>query len=409
MIEVTVSITKPTPKRPTVQAMLYWKDENGKKHQASKTTGIKVVKGKKKELMKLAEKKAELIRAEFEKKLNENENMNNIIDDVDTRQEMLFDEYLQQWLESIENTKKESTIGGYSSNINAIICPYFKELKIKLKDLKTIHLQDFFDYEYRLGKSARTVKHYYNNIHQALEKARKIEIIPYNPSDNCQLEKPKEYIPVIYNEEELNVFLKKIKGSDIEVPITLIAVYGLRREEVIGLKWSQIDWENNLLTISHVVTQTTIKHKRIMSKSNTAKNLSSYRSLPLDPVKNFLLKVKEQQEINKKRFGNAYKNTENYICVNEEGELMKPDRLTKRFSKFLKDNNLKKIRVHDLRHSIGSLLIKEASTREVQEWLGHANVSTTEIYTHLDSKNKEHTANVIKSKLYIEKMLVLEN
>lgn len=88
---------------------------------------------------------------------------------------------------------------------------------------------------------------------------------------------------------------------------------------------------------------------------------------------------------------------------------MKPDRLTKRFSKFLKDNNLKKIRVHDLRHSIGSLLIKEASTREVQEWLGHANVSTTEIYTHLDSKNKEHTANVIKSKLYIEKMLVLEN
>lgn len=73
----------------------------------------------------------------------------------------------------------------------------------------------FFDYEYRLGKSARTVKHYYNNIHQALEKARKIEIIPYNPSDNCQLEKPKEYIPVIYNEEELNVFLKKIKSKQL--------------------------------------------------------------------------------------------------------------------------------------------------------------------------------------------------
>lgn len=76
---------------------------------------------------------------------------------------------------------------------------------------------------------------------------------------------------------------------------------------------------------------------------------------------------------------------------------------SRKFSKFLKDNNLKKIRLHDLRHSVASLLIKGASTREVQDWLGHANVSTTEIYTHLDSTDKEHTANIIMEKLNLEK------
>lgn len=401
MIEVTVS-TYIKRGRTTVQAILYWKDKNGVKHQKSKTTGIKIIKGKKKELMKLAKEKAESIRAEKELELNKPNDLESTTN-VNNRQELLFHEYMQQWLKSIKHTKKESTIGGYSSNINAIICPYFEEHPIKLKDLKTIDLQDFFDHQYELGKSATTVKHYYTNIHQALEKARKTGIISLNPAKDCDLEKPKQFIPNIYNQDELNILLQKIKGSDIEIPVTLIAIYGLRREEILGLRWSQIDWENNLLTISHVVTQTTIDHKRILSKSNTTKNNSSYRSLPLEPVKDFLLSIKEQQEKDKKIFGNAYKNAENYICVNEEGTLIKPDTLTRKFSKFLKDNDLKKIRLHDLRHSVASLLIKGASTREVQDWLGHANVSTTEIYTHLDSTDKEHTANIIMEKLNLEK------
>ena len=67
---------------------------------------------------------------------------------------------------------------------------------------------------------------------------------------------------------------------------------------------------------------------------------------------------------------------------------------------------VKKIRLHDLRHSVGSLLIKSASTQEVQEWLGHANVSTTEIYTHLDSKNKVNTANIIMDKLCLDEIAI---
>lgn len=107
----------------------------------------------------------------------------------------------------------------------------------------------------------------------------------------------------------------------------------------------------------------------------------------------------EKQEKNKNFFGNAYKNSENYICVNSEGELIKPDTLTRKFSKFLKDNNLRKIRFHDLRHSVGSILIKQVSTREVQEFLGHSNIQTTELYTHLDDSAKIIAANAISKML----------
>ena len=290
--------------------------------------------------------------------------------DVAERQEMDFDEYMVKWLDSISNTKSPTTIGGYSSNINAIICPYFIEKKIKLNKLSTLDLQDFFDEQYRLGKSARTVKHYYNNIHQALEKARKIGIISSNPADDVALEKPRQYIPQIYNKQELKELLKLIKQSDIAVPVMLIAHYGMRREEAIGLKYSQVNWDTNEIIISHVVTTTTIDGKRVLNKSDIPKNDSSFRTLPLIPVmREFLLDVKKQQDADRKLFGNSYKNTEHYICVDAEGKLINPDTLTKKFAKFLKDNGLKKIRLHDLRHSVGTLLIKKVSTREVQEWL----------------------------------------
>ena len=163
-----------------------------------------------------------------------------------------------------------------------------------------------------------------------------------------------------------------------------------------GIKRPRINMAANEITIAHTVVATTVNNKRILVKKDIPKNNSSYRTLPMIPtIKEFLLNIEQKQDKNRKLFGKNYKNTDNYVCVDSEGVLIHPDALTRKFKKFLKDNNLKKIRLHDLRHSVGSLLIKNASTREVQEWLGHSNVSTTEIYTHLDSSSKQNSANII--------------
>lgn len=302
-----------------------------------------------------------------------------------------------KWLESISNTKKKSTVGGYESNIKSIICPYFEERGIKLTELTTLDLQDFYDYQYEIGKDPRTVLHYYRNINQVLEKARKTKLIIINPNNDCQIEKPKQFIPNVYSKKELKTFLDKIKDTDIAVPVMLIGVYGLRRSEALGVKWDRVNFEDSQLTIAHTVVQTTINKKRIIDKKNIPKNNSSYRSFPLkDFLKNFLKETYKKQEENKKIFGNSYLNKENYVCVKMDGSLILPDTLSKKFKKFLKDNNLREIRIHDLRHSVATILLNNgANLREVQDNMGHSNVSTTEIYTHLDSSSKEHTANIM--------------
>ena len=110
----------------------------------------------------------------------------------------------------------------------------------------------------------------------------------------------------------------------------------------------------------------------------------------------------EQQQLNRKIFGDAY-STEylDYILVNELGELMKPGFITQHFGLIRDKNNLKFIRFHDLRHSCATLLYDNGvSLKEIQEWLGHSNIATTaNIYTHLNYKNKINSANAIMSLL----------
>lgn len=396
MIDVTVSTQI---KKGIYYAVLYYNDPIKGYQYKWKSTKIKIVDGKQKRLHKQAEQeannKAEELRKAFEKELNTSI--------IEKRQDVLFSDYSLDWLESISKTKKKSTIGGYESNIKAIICPYFKEKCIKLTELTTLDLQDFYDSQYKLGKDPRTVLHYYRNINQILEKARKTKLILVNPNVDCQIVKPDPYIPSVYSKKELKTFLDKIKDTDIAVPIMLIGVYGLRRSEAIGVKWDRINFEDNQLTIAHTVVQTTINNKRIIDKKDIPKNTSSYRTFPLkDFLKDFLKETYKKQEENKKLFGNSYLNKENYVCVKMDGSLILPDTLSKKFKKFLKDNNLREIRLHDLRHSVATILLNNgANLREVQDNMGHSNVSTTEIYTHLDSSSKEHTANIMNDILKV--------
>ena len=399
MIDVTVSLQTKLEKSPFYYAVLHWVDPIKKDQYKWKSTKVRYIDESKKRLHNQAEQeasnKAEEIRQNFEKELNTTT--------IQKRQDVLFSNYSLQWLDSISKTKKKSTIGGYESNIKSIICPYFEKKRIKLTELTTLDLQDFYDYQYKLGKDPRTVLHYYRNINQTLEKARKTKLILVNPNTDCQIVKPDPYIPSVYSKKELKTFLDKIKDTDIAVPIMLIGVYGLRRSEAIGVKWERVNFEDSQLTIAHTVVQTTINKKRIVDKKDIPKNNSSYRTFPLkDFLKEFLKETYERQEENKKIFGNSYLNKENYVCVKMDGSLILPDTLSKKFKKFLKDNNLREIRLHDLRHSVATILLNNgAHLREVQDNMGHSNVSTTEIYTHLDSSSKEHTANIMNDILKV--------
>ena len=169
----------------------------------------------------------------------------------------------------------------------------------------------------------------------------------------------------------------------------------------MGLKWDAIDFTRKTITIRHTVQRFKINGKTQFVFKDKTKSQSSYRTLPLfDFIEELLKEYKNINVEYKKIFGNTYCNTyKDYICLMPNGELMKPGYLSHTFSKVLVDNELKRIRLHDLRHSCATLLIQnKVPVKDIQIWLGHSNIQTTMIYTHLDESNKEISAQVLVAK-----------
>ena len=309
--------------------------------------------------------------------------------------DILFTDFLLKWLRVAKSTVKLTTYASYEMMATRIIIPYFETLNIKLKELTTEDIQEFYSAQLE-RVSANTVIHYHAVIHRALKYAVKIKTIQSNPAVNVERPRKEKFIGSFYDKKEINTLFDIIQGHPLEVAIKLAAFYGLRREEIIGLKWTAIDFENNTLTIQHTVTECNLDGKHIEVASDTAKTDSSLRTMPL--VTNFremLLAKKEKQEHYRKLCGRSYcKEYLDYIFVNEMGERWKPRCLSDGFKRILEQNGLRRIRFHDLRHTCASLLLaNNVPMKKIQEWLGHSDFSTTaNIYAHLDYQSKIFSA-----------------
>ena len=309
--------------------------------------------------------------------------------------DILFTDFLLKWLRVAKSTVKLTTYASYEMMATRIIIPYFETLNIKLKELTTEDIQEFYSAQLE-RVSTNTVIHYHAVIHRALKYAVKIKTIQSNPAVNVERPRKEKFIGSFYDKKEINTLFDIIQGHPLEVAIKLAAFYGLRREEIIGLKWTAIDFENNTLTIQHTVTECNLDGKHIEVASDTAKTDSSLRTMPL--VTNFramLLAKKEKQEHYRKLCGRSYcKEYLDYIFVNEMGERWKPRYLSDGFKRILEQNGLRRIRFHDLRHTCASLLLaNNVPMKKIQEWLGHSDFSTTaNIYAHLDFQSKISSA-----------------
>lgn len=316
--------------------------------------------------------------------------------------EMLFSEYLESWLEIIKGSVAVSTYASYSAMATRIIALYFKEKGVILKDITAKNIQDFYLHELK-KVSASTVVHYHALIHKALKYAMKIDLIDVNPADKVERPKRERFVGSFYDAEEMNELFKAAKGTKLELPILFGAFYGLRRSEAIGLKWDAVDFEQNTLVIKHTVTSCNLDGKLTIVESDTTKTKSSMRTLPLVPfVRERLLMLKDEQKENRRLCGRSYsKEYSGYICVNEIGDLIKPNYVTEFFPKLLEANGLRRIRFHDLRHSCASLLLANGvPMKQIQEWLGHSDFSTTaNIYAHLDYSSKLNSADALLSGL----------
>jgi integrase len=377
-------------------------NEYGKRKPEWHSTGLKVDNNERKnnQIRKQAEKilNEELVRVNAE---NSFSNKMNTIAKNSKYSNMLFSDYMLEWLENIKPKVVQSTYIGYEQVIKGRLCPYFKSKKIKLIDLRPRDIQDFINYLYKQRLKGSTIAHYTSNMNTALKEAVIAEIIPSNPMDRIESVKKEVYIPEFYTDNELLDLIEVIKAQDLELPLTLGIIYGLRREEILGLTWNAIDFNNKSITIRKTVGRGKYDGVTQFLIKDIPKNKSSYRTLPMfDFIADLLKKYKEKYKQNEKIFGSTYiTDYKDFICLMDNGELVKPDYVDRTFSRILKENGFRHIRLHDLRHSCATLLLRNGvPLPEIQKWLGHSNIVTTQRYSHLDQNDKSIPANMIETK-----------
>ena len=316
--------------------------------------------------------------------------------------DMLFTEYLEEWLKIAKGSVRPVTLASYASMVKFPIKPYFEQRGITLGDLKPVHIQKFYADQLERVK-ANSVTHYHAVIHRALKYAVKVELLNANPSDRVELPKKEKFLSDYYDAEEINRLFSLVEGTELELPVKFAAFYGLRRSEVVGLRWCAIDFQKNTVTIDHTVTDVEMNGRKVAIASDTTKTKSSLRTLPLVPqFKELLLWKKAQQEEYRRVCGRSYcRDYLDYICVNPLGERIKCSYLTSGFPNFLEHHGMRRIRFHDLRHSCASLLLANGvPMKQIQEWLGHSDFSTTaNVYAHLDYQSKITSAEAILSGL----------
>ena len=370
----------------TYYVVVNYKDEYGKPKQKWISTELREKGNKTKAKQKMKE---------FLKSFEINQNLHN---KQNSNEDVLFVDFLKNFLAIKKNTIEPVTINMYNK-LAENISKYFKNMRLKLKDLKPYHIEGFYKSEYARGLSSNSVLKYHVLIRECLQYAFINDLVLVNVADKVKRPKVEKFKASFYDIKEIEKLFEVIQDNECKLPIMLTAMYGFRRSEVLGLKWNAIDFANKLISVQHKVLETKIDGKREIYLSDKLKNQTSNRTLPLLlQAEQLLLDKKNEIEKNKVLLGKNYDNRYlDYVCVDNLGRLILPNRLTKNFIKILRKNNLRKIRFHDLRHSCASIMLSNGvPMKQIQEWLGHADFSTTaNIYSHLDYSTKLNSANTM--------------
>lgn len=316
-------------------------------------------------------------------------------------------ECLDGWLCEKKRDLRTSTYEAYSYRVKCIK-KYFSHHNYKMVEITPGIIDTFFKYALKYGKenqktkqkeplAVRTVRSYKSILYAMFNQAMIDGLIKTNPVSGVVVhgKKNEDYGEdfLFMTEEEIAELLSFIaKKYPRLLGICFFgAYYGLRRSEILGLKWSAINFEKKTITINH-----TIVRVKTVNAADATKTVSGKRVLYLfETAEKCLRKIQKEQEYNKRFFKNEYINAEGYVFTWEDGRTYNPDYISKLFSKATKEFGRPEITLHKLRHSCASILINKGwDIKKLQYWLGHTDTQTTlNIYAHFNRQRLNASEN----------------
>jgi integrase len=281
----------------------------GKKYQSTKTKD---------------KKEAKKILVEIQHKINNNQ--------YGITGKTLFNDFLNEWMNNyVEKNCRRSTFEAYHLCIERHIKPHFKNVILEKLTPSMIH--KYYVQKMDDGLSANTVRKHHANICKCLDYAFKLGIIQENPSKRVELPKKVKFKSSFYSKEETINLLAAFKDTTIETPVALAVSLGLRRGEVLGLRWSDVDFEKRQINICNT------RVKVVSEIVDVTKTDSSTRVLDLpDFLITYLVNLKNKQS----EFAELFNFTLNYICIFDDGRLLKTDYVSEKFADILNNSNLLK-------------------------------------------------------------------
>lgn len=288
------------------------------------------------------------------------------------------EDWMVQWFEVHKTYLQPSTVLGYKNNIERYIIPYLG--KIKIKSLKVSTLEKFYNMlldEHKL--KPKTIKYIHNVLKVALEAAVNDKQLSENVCVKARTPKVERYVPTLLTVEQLRLFLSKAVGHKYEAEFNLAVKLGLRRGEVLGLKYSDFDFERHTVTINRQVTVIRSDKNKELYGLKKPKSESSHRILFISKdIEDLIKRKRVWYDYNKKRLGSDFEDSD-LVCCKEDGTIRSPQSLYTAFKYFLKKCDLPDVRFHDLRHSYAVLCIDmNVPIKVLSQALGHSSTSVTD-------------------------------
>ena len=304
-------------------------------------------------------------------------------------------EWIQYYLYTYKKADlKASTFTAYLWKFTTYIEPA-EISKKQVSQLTTNDLQRFYNSKTDEGYNSKTVRHMKILINGALEQAVRIGMIKENPNRYTILPKKKKFEANTLKKEDVTKIITEGKEEWVYPLVTVCMTCGLRKGELLGLRWENIDWEKRQIHITGSlcrVAREPGKNGRNVSVYEILepKTKSSIRTIPMMQATYEALCIqKERQEKERELYEEIYLDND-LVFARIDGRYLDSRAVSEQFLRLLKKYDIPKVRFHDLRHTYATLLMESGvQAKVVQELMGHSSISTTlDIYTHVSEDLK---------------------